>query len=163
MIIIIKEEDKPEREFTVEKFPVSIGRSKDNTITMPSPYFSRQHCIIEETKKGFRVKDLGSKNGVKVNGQSIQTSDLIPGDVISIGTNDFKLIDKKSKDSLTLKDDSPKKSVSYKGEAVPEIVWKNQLNKEKVTQCAHCGTYYSMSHTVPGVGIFCPTCKTQHE
>lgn len=163
MLIIIKEEDKPEREFTVEKFPVSIGRSKDNTITMPSPYFSRQHCIIEETKKGFRVKDLGSKNGLKINGQSVQTSDLIPGDVISIGTNDFRLVDKKSKNSLALKDDSPKKSTSYEGKAVPEHVWNDQLDKERITQCSHCGTYYSISHTVPGVGIFCPRCRTQYE
>ncbi|MFC1479656.1 FHA domain-containing protein [Planctomycetota bacterium] len=163
MIILIKEEDKEGREFAVEKFPVSIGRSKENTITMPSPYFSRKHCIIEETKKGFRVKDMGSKNGIKVNGQAVQASDLMPGDTLSIGTNDFTLISKKNKDKYIIKDDSPRSSIPYKGEKVSDSAWDKQLEKERVTECIHCGTLYSISHTVPNVGIFCPKCKTQFE
>jgi pSer/pThr/pTyr-binding forkhead associated (FHA) protein len=161
--ILIKEEDKPEREFQVEKFPVSIGRSKENTIQIQNPFFSREHCLIEQTSKGFRIKDLGSKNGIQVNKQSVKASDLNPGDTISIGKTDFKLIGAEKKEAF-----SAKKHASNLGgsqgapvKKVPESVWNRQLEKELVVQCSHCRSYFSRSYVVPGVGIYCPKCKTQ--
>lgn len=165
MIIRIQTAGKSEREFTVEKYPVSIGRSSKNDIAVQDPCFSRKHCIIEETKKGYRVKDLDSKNGIKVNGQSVKASDVMNGDVITIGTHDFILSDKKKKEKDAHKavNDGKKKNIQYKGDAVPESVWKEQLKKEMAAECEHCGTYFSIAHPVPGVGLFCPNCRTKYE
>ncbi len=63
----------------------SVGRTTTNTIQVESPGISREHCKIERTATGFRVVDCGSRNGTKVNGNKVESHDLRPGDVITVG------------------------------------------------------------------------------
>lgn len=63
----------------------TIGKAPDNSITLPDPRVSRQHCQISSTEKGWLIEDLNSTNGLLVNGQKIETKILDPGDRIEIG------------------------------------------------------------------------------
>jgi general secretion pathway protein E len=73
---------------------VAIGRHADNDIALASDdVASRFHCIIEPGPDGsFVVKDLGSRNGTRVNGKPVSTASLTPGDVLTVGRHTFTLV-----------------------------------------------------------------------
>jgi hypothetical protein len=50
----------------------SIGRGKDNDLVLPGEGLSRHHCRIEETPDGWIIEDLGSVNGVRVDGLRVE-------------------------------------------------------------------------------------------
>ncbi|MEA2298583.1 MAG: hypothetical protein QOF77_1519 [Solirubrobacteraceae bacterium] len=63
-----------------------IGRSRDCDIVMTSTDVSRRHAEILATDNGWAVHDLGSTNGVRVNGQRIRGTEAIhAGDTIELG------------------------------------------------------------------------------
>ena len=63
----------------------TVGRATTNTIQIESPGTSREHCKIEKAGEIHRVVDCGSRNGTKVNGNKVESHDLMPGDVITVG------------------------------------------------------------------------------
>src|SRR5581483_1423801 len=61
-----------------------VGRADDNQIQILSPEVSRKHAVITAAPGGFELKDLGSQNGVSVNGSRIKQHRLADGDRIEI-------------------------------------------------------------------------------
>jgi DNA-binding winged helix-turn-helix (wHTH) protein len=51
---------------------VTVGRAKDCDIVVLERQVSRHHARIERDTSGFVLRDLGSKNGTFVNGESVQ-------------------------------------------------------------------------------------------
>jgi pSer/pThr/pTyr-binding forkhead associated (FHA) protein len=47
---------------------VTIGRSNDNTIVIYDPSVSARHTQLSRSGDTYRLKDLGSTNGTRVNG-----------------------------------------------------------------------------------------------
>ncbi len=72
---------------------ITIGRFSDNTVVLSDELASRHHCIIEPWQGGFRLRDLGSRNGTKLNENRIKTEALDNGDVVMIGTTELRFID----------------------------------------------------------------------
>jgi hypothetical protein len=65
-----------------------IGRSRDCDVTVEDPNVSRHHAEVRPSGGSWIVRDLGSTNGVKVNGRRIQgPQSLKPGDRIELGTS----------------------------------------------------------------------------
>jgi ABC transport system ATP-binding/permease protein len=67
---------------------VRIGRGGDNNDIAVPPEFksiSRRHIEIRREGKSYRLIDLGSSNGVYVNGQKVENIVLQDGDQIRIG------------------------------------------------------------------------------
>ncbi len=62
-----------------------IGRGPGNHVTLADNLISRRHCIIYRKESSFRLKDLGSRNGTKLNGVSVSDVPLSPGDMIDVG------------------------------------------------------------------------------
>jgi general secretion pathway protein E len=74
----------------VDAKPVSIGRSNENTFCIKDDLASRFHCVVEpDGEGGIRVRDLGSRNGTKVNGAKVTDCSLAEGDVVKVGTHEF--------------------------------------------------------------------------
>jgi Protein of unknown function (DUF3662)/FHA domain len=71
-----------------------IGRSRDCDVTLSDPNVSRHHAEIRpDGRGGWVVEDLGSTNGVKVNGRRITgPSPLEPGARIALGTADVRFV-----------------------------------------------------------------------
>src|ERR671915_386276 len=64
-----------------------LGRSRDADIVVDDPNVSRKHAEVRPSGGSWIVRDLGSTNGVKVNGRRIQgPQSLKRGDVIELGT-----------------------------------------------------------------------------
>lgn len=72
---------------------VTIGRLPDNTIQYNDGNLSRRHCVVEPSGEGYRIRDLGSRNGTKLNNSSISEEDLANGDVLKIGSIEVRYID----------------------------------------------------------------------
>ncbi|MBI3722393.1 FHA domain-containing protein [bacterium] len=65
-----------------------IGRGERIPIFHDDPSLSREHAAIVVRKDGVRVRDLGSKNGVILNGKTIgkyAEADVKPGDMLQVG------------------------------------------------------------------------------
>lgn len=69
---------------------VWLGRTPEATIPISSVLASRRHAEIRIEPSGVIVRDLGSANGTRVNGQKITARPLGPGDVVEIGDEAFR-------------------------------------------------------------------------
>ncbi len=71
-----------------------IGRSRDADIVLADPNVSRRHAEVRPGGRGeWTVRDLGSTNGVKVNGRLIDGEmPLQPGDRLALGTADVRFV-----------------------------------------------------------------------
>jgi hypothetical protein len=66
---------------------ISIGRSKDNDITIDDDSVSRHHATIIQSSSGIVINDNGSSNGTFINGNRInQESVLKKNDILKLGT-----------------------------------------------------------------------------
>jgi hypothetical protein len=61
-----------------------LGRAEDNQVQIMSPEVSRKHAVITAVGSGFELKDLGSQNGVNVNGVRTNLRTLVDGDRVEI-------------------------------------------------------------------------------
>jgi hypothetical protein len=64
---------------------MTIGRSRECEILIDDPNVSRRHAEVRKTIEGWMIADLGSTNGVKVNGKRVHEEVLRPGDKITLG------------------------------------------------------------------------------
>ena len=71
--------------------PITIGRQIANMVVIEDHEASRFHCVVERVAAGYRVRDLGSRNGTRVNGQLIKSTLLEDGDVVQVGKTEMKL------------------------------------------------------------------------
>ena len=71
--------------------PIAVlGRSREADCVIADPNVSRQHAELRRQSTGdWQVVDLGSTNGVKVNGRQVDSARLSPGDEVTIGTTYF--------------------------------------------------------------------------
>jgi hypothetical protein len=71
-----------------------LGRSRECDVTLNDPNVSRRHAEIRpDGRGGWIVEDLGSTNGVKVNGRAISgATRLEPGDRLALGTADVRFV-----------------------------------------------------------------------
>ncbi len=69
-----------------------IGRNPDNDLVVSDDKVSRHHAVINNTGTAHIITDLGSANGVHVNGQRVRaTAEIVDGDTIRIGGQQFVL------------------------------------------------------------------------
>jgi hypothetical protein len=68
---------------------VVVGRSRDADIVLADPNISRRHAELRRGDNGWQIVDLGSTNGIKVNGRRVDNQSLRPGDQITIGVTDL--------------------------------------------------------------------------
>ena len=64
---------------------VNIGRDPGNDIVIDNLAVSLRHARIIHHDKQYIIEDLGSANGIRVNGVSVKRSPLYPGDEILVG------------------------------------------------------------------------------
>lgn len=64
---------------------IRIGRHGANDFVINNASVSGEHCIIERCENGWRVKDLDSTNGTRVNDQRVTMATLHRNDVLSLG------------------------------------------------------------------------------
>lgn len=79
-----------DRRYVLEGPRATIGRSKQAECVLGDPNVSRRHAELRRSQAGdWTIADLGSTNGVKVNGRRVSSSRLSPGDQVTLGTTTF--------------------------------------------------------------------------
>jgi hypothetical protein len=68
---------------------VVVGRSREADVVLADPNISRRHAELRRGDGGWEIVDLGSTNGIKVNGRRVDHHALRPGDQITIGVTDL--------------------------------------------------------------------------
>lgn len=69
----------------LDKPEITLGRGKDNSVPVVANRISRNHVRLFPGDKAWTVVDLGSTNGIKVNGVKVEKAFLRPGDQLEIG------------------------------------------------------------------------------
>jgi hypothetical protein len=68
----------------------TIGRSRDCEIVLDDVGISRRHAEIRPGRQGWTIEDLGSTNGVAINGRDIHgVQALQPGDRVDLGSTEM--------------------------------------------------------------------------
>jgi pSer/pThr/pTyr-binding forkhead associated (FHA) protein len=71
---------------------LTIGRRESCDISLKFPNISGLHCELAYKDAGFwQIRDLGSTNGMKVNGQRVLTRPLRPGDELAIAKRRYTI------------------------------------------------------------------------
>lgn len=69
-----------------------IGRrSSSCDIILEYPNVSSHHCELQLINGYWQIRDLQSRNGVKVNGERVDSKFLAPGDEIAIAKHRFEI------------------------------------------------------------------------
>ncbi|MFN2531628.1 MAG: DUF4123 domain-containing protein [Pyrinomonadaceae bacterium] len=68
---------------------VRIGRTTKADFATDDGFMSSEHFAIEGNGTVWKIRDLKSRNGTKLNGQKIDSAELHEGDTIHAGSTDF--------------------------------------------------------------------------
>ncbi|MDJ0699842.1 MAG: FHA domain-containing protein [Woeseiaceae bacterium] len=96
--LLVGEVDDQVLRFPLFKDRLTIGRTSSNDIQLKKQYVSRRHAVILTEGDTTRVVDWGSKNGVYVNSKRVTEHFLNHGDVVTIGTSDFRYEERAKRD-----------------------------------------------------------------
>jgi predicted component of type VI protein secretion system len=62
-----------------------IGRHPECDVRIDLPKVSRRHCCVALAYERVLIRDLGSRNGLRVNGLLVEEAELSGGDEVAIG------------------------------------------------------------------------------
>ena len=97
--LLIGRVGQQELRFPLFKDRLTIGRTGTNDIQLKAQYISRRHAVIVTEGDATRVVDWGSKNGVYVNSERVTEHFLKNGDIVAIGTAEFRYEERPKRDS----------------------------------------------------------------
>jgi hypothetical protein len=69
---------------------VVLGRSRECDVTLDDPNVSRRHAEVRSEGGAYWIVDLGSTNGVEVNGKRVDRAKLEHDDQILLGTSELR-------------------------------------------------------------------------
>jgi 8-oxo-dGTP diphosphatase len=83
---------RPTRRVPLSDKPVRIGRTPDNDLVVADLNFSRHHAELRKSPAGtYEIIDLGSHNGIFVNGKRVSRATVTDQDIVTIGHSTFRL------------------------------------------------------------------------
>jgi pSer/pThr/pTyr-binding forkhead associated (FHA) protein len=90
MKLIIEDDEGRKTVVPVVREEITIGRQDGNTIRLTERNVSRRHARLVKENGSLVIEDLGSYNGVRVNGEKISSPTAIKeGDLVEIGDYDL--------------------------------------------------------------------------
>ncbi|MBN9517804.1 FHA domain-containing protein [bacterium] len=69
-----------------------VGRGEDCDVRVEHKSVSKFHCVIVKTDGLLLLRDLGSTNGTRVNGQRVRRAALLPNDTVGFANLKFKVM-----------------------------------------------------------------------
>jgi pSer/pThr/pTyr-binding forkhead associated (FHA) protein len=68
-----------------------VGRKEDCDLRLDHKSVSKLHCVLVKTDGLLLLRDLGSTNGTRVNGQRVRRAALLPNDQVAIANYKFRV------------------------------------------------------------------------
>jgi pSer/pThr/pTyr-binding forkhead associated (FHA) protein len=69
----------------IDKPILLFGRHAECDVQLNSKKVSRRHCVLAQVSDYLVIRDLGSTNGIRINGKKHGEGNLHPGDELTIG------------------------------------------------------------------------------
>ena len=73
------------REVRINRLPAILGRGQEADVPIDDPWMSHFHCMFSEAEGRLMVRDMGSRNGVFINGLRSNEAVLRNGDWLTLG------------------------------------------------------------------------------
>jgi len=89
---LVLDDGRSQRELVVRE-RMTVGRDPGCDITDGDPRLSRRHAEFQATASGLVVRDLESRNGVRVNGRTVREATLVAGDLVQIAHLTVRFLD----------------------------------------------------------------------
>ena len=68
-----------------------VGRKEECDLRLDHKSVSKMHCVLVKTDGLLLLRDLGSTNGTRVNGQRVRRAALMPDDELTIAGYKFRI------------------------------------------------------------------------
>ena len=75
----------------ITKDLIVVGRKPECDLRLDHKSVSKMHCVIVKTDGLLLLRDLGSTNGTRVNGQRVRRAALMPDDELTIAGFKFRI------------------------------------------------------------------------
>jgi EAL domain-containing protein (putative c-di-GMP-specific phosphodiesterase class I) len=79
------------RRISIHTLPFRVGRRQGLELTLPADSVSKSHAEIYALGSGLGLRDLGSKNGTRVNRSLVQDAPLNEGDIVHFADFEFRV------------------------------------------------------------------------
>jgi cell division GTPase FtsZ len=90
-----------------------MGRKDTCHLVLNDGWVSREHAVVIETSAGeYAVQDLGSENGIFVNGERVTDSKLKHADILRVGRTEMRLFNPTGEESGVGLGDFPRRSTA---------------------------------------------------
>ncbi len=76
----------------IAKDLIVVGRKDECDVRLEHKSVSKMHCVIVKTDGLLLLRDLGSTNGTRVNGQRVRRAALLPNDQLAIANYKFRVL-----------------------------------------------------------------------
>jgi pSer/pThr/pTyr-binding forkhead associated (FHA) protein len=73
------------QKFVLDANELILGRGEKATLPLDSEEVSRQHARLTRTDGEYTIEDLGSRNGIVLNGLKVHAAVLRDGDQVQLG------------------------------------------------------------------------------
>lgn len=104
----------------LDRAMIVVGRHPQCDARLDSLRVSRHHCCMTQDHGEVIVRDLGSTNGIRINGQRVEIGRLRPGDELSIAHIRYRLDDGVGHEQ-TLADHSPDRDALSPSPGMPRV------------------------------------------
>ena len=84
-LLVLQSPDNQSRELPLDSGQNVAGRDPTNALHLPSRRVSRKHCSFSVEGERVFVRDLGSSNGIVVEGQHVREAELLHGQRVQVG------------------------------------------------------------------------------
>lgn len=91
----------------LRKQKLLIGRRSSCDISLRFPNVSSHHCQLELINGYWNIRDLNSRNGIKVNGVRCDNKWVLPGDEVSIAKHRYEVVYHPDTDAPPPEDEDP--------------------------------------------------------
>ncbi len=83
--LVVLSHNLTQRVFPIRGKAVTVGRTEENEIQIDHRSISRNHCKILLKNNRYIIEDLGSANGLHINGEEYDRVELRKGDIVELG------------------------------------------------------------------------------
>lgn len=141
LFFVIRYDGVVQRIHHVAVAETTIGREPDSVLRLPDPDVSRNHAVLIRTANEFRIRDLRSRNGTRLNGERIQDAVLSEAALLEIC--DYEL--KACGDLDSAQADAAGSEGSTHDPRMPRAISQDQERREQLTP-AQRRVYYELLH-----------------
>lgn len=161
--LVIESGPRPGAVLTLEPGIHVLGRSEACQQRFEDPTVSGQHCEVQVSPLGVRVRDLGSSNGITVDGRPVQEAELLDGQQLGLGDVILRAVIPPAPIAIPTLSEPEPSGPSFLPDGTPAC--HHHRTEPAVFRCGHCARAYCAA-CVHRIGLsggpqrtLCPACS----